>query len=209
MQIRLKLLHIKVRTEPCTRFAKLRIPILYVGGRHFLISAKAENCDKTPFPGGDIIFTVTFALGNLKIQIPGTIGRVDAGKETEIVFTHGTKFGVLSQGHALFWAIVVDSSKKIRWLCDEDSKPLAIQEFGFHVHTFHSLTMGELYSLIALAVTSTVFITNTFLTYLTNKSDIDSFYNSFISNIPFTLIIMSVLTVLFVAYSAYAVKPER
>jgi hypothetical protein len=187
----------------------LRIPILYVGGRHFIISAKAENFGKAPFQGGNIKFVVTFAFGNLHIEINGKIGKIEAGKKGDVIFDRGTKFGVLSQGHALFWAVVTDLNNNAVQLSNDEGKPITQQQYGFHVHTFHSLTMGELYSLIALTVTSLAFITNIVLTILLNQQELGNFATNFFMNIPITLIIMAILAVLLFAYFAYNMKPER
>jgi len=59
-------------------------------------------------------------------------------------------WGVLAHGHSLFLAEVVLSSGNSIQLYSEERKKLQRQKNGCHVHSFYSLSRGELYTLIAL-----------------------------------------------------------
>jgi len=68
--------------------------------------------------------------------------------------------------------------------------------------------MGELYSLIALSVTSLAFFINLILTIILNQQELAIFSGNFFRNIPLTSIIMTILFILLITYFAYNLKPE-
>jgi hypothetical protein len=163
------MLQLKVKTTPITRFLKfIRIFFFYVNGSNFKISASVMNPSSQKFNGGNLKIVVTYAFGNLWEQIIAQIGPIEPKGEVKVNFQGQDKWGVLAQGHALFWASISDNSGNLVQLFDKQSRPLVRQEQGYHVHTVHSLTPGELYSLIALTVTSIAFVTNVILTIIIN-----------------------------------------
>lgn len=172
------MLHLKVKTNPITRFLKfIRIPFFYVNGSSFKISASIKNLDSQQFQGGKLQIIVTYAFGNLFESIPAQVGAIKPKDEAKVDFQGQDKWGVLAHGHALFWARVWDNKGNSVQLYDENSKQLAIQKQGYHVHTFHSLTPGELYSLIALTVTSLAFVTNVILTIMINYDKLSAIFH--------------------------------
>lgn len=186
------MLYVRIRTKPITRFLRfIHIPFFYVGGSHFRISAYITNFEATQFQGGELDITVRYAFGSLAEFIIGKIGAIDPNKEVKADFEGNDTWGVLAQGHALFMVRVVDKARNPVNLCDENGKPLQgqlhmkgkyengqlskIPEYRYHVHTFHSLTAGELYSLIALTVNTVAFATNVVLTIIVNDKSIWSY----------------------------------
>ena len=99
-------------------------------------------------------------------------------------------WGVLAQGHALFWAYVVDSAGKTIDLCDEKGGKLPKQlDWGSHVHTFHSLGFGELCALLALLVNTIAFVANILLTSFVNIEKLSVLWNTVFYSIPVSTIV--------------------
>ena len=172
------MLHLKVKTNPITRFLRfIRIPFFYVNGSNFRISASVANLGFQQFQGGKLQIVVTYAFGNLVESIPAQVGEIKPKDELKVDFQGQDKWGVLAHGHALFWVTFYDNNGKPIQLYDEKSNPLAVQQNGFHIHTFHALTPGELYSLIALTVTSIALITDVILTIIINLDKLLSVLN--------------------------------
>jgi len=73
--------------------------------------------------------------------------------------------GVLAHGHSLFLADVVLPVGNAIQLYSKDGKKLDRQDGGYHVHSFYSLSRGELYTLIAL-------YTNILLVILLNHKEL-------------------------------------
>jgi len=154
-------MHVKVITKPITKLLKyLPIPFLYACGYYFKISIFIKNLGSQTFPGGRLNILVTYAFGNLREIIPGIVPSVNAGEEKEVDLKGQTMWGILAQGHALFLANLIDVAGNFVPLCNERSQLLQKQNLGYHVHTFYSLTRGELYTLIALwiSVASTILL---------------------------------------------------
>jgi hypothetical protein len=113
-----------------------------------------------PFNGGTVNVFVTYAFGNLSEQMSGTVPlvAVNASGESLVDLKGRDKWGVLANGHALFWANLGDANGNFVPLYDEKSQLLQTQKLEiqkqqinvYHIHTFYSLTRGELYTLIAL-----------------------------------------------------------
>ena len=103
------MLEIKVKTEPITRFLRfVRILFFYVGGSNFKISASVKNLSSQQFPSGNLLIIVTYAFGDLFELIPARVGSIEPNKEIEVDFQGHDNWGVLAQGHALFWATIVE-----------------------------------------------------------------------------------------------------
>ena len=154
-------LHVKIRTKPLTRLLKvIPIPFLYVHGHNFKISITIKNFGPQRFNGGRIWIRVTYAFGNLNEEIEETVQSIDAHKERVVDSKEQDNLGVLANGHALFWAELSESQSGIVRLFDEKSKPLQLQHLTvdgrtrnvYQVHSFYSLTRGEIYTLTALYV---------------------------------------------------------
>ena len=189
------MLSVTIKTKPITIFFRfIRILFFYVNGGNFKISAYVKNLDSSKFQGGKLIVQVRYAFGQLGESIEGKVGAIDPKKKVKVDFEGADKWGVLANGHALFWANVVDSNGHSVGLCCEDSKSLQKQELGYHVHTFHALSLAEFYSLTALFVNSIAFIANIILTAYVNReklSDIGKFLqNNSISIASFVVLIV-------------------
>lgn len=159
-------IYVKIKTKPITRILRF-IPFpFYVHGHNFKISISIKNLGSQTFNGGTINIFVRYAFGNLKEQMSGTIPLINSSEEQLVDFKGRDKWGVLAHGHALFYATINDLKGNIIPLCDEKSQPLQIQPIivttfkksqllqipigAYHVHSFYSLTRGEIYTLIAL-----------------------------------------------------------
>ncbi len=171
-------IHVTIITKPLTKFLKY-IPIpaflgLYVCGHLFEISVFAENLGSQIFPGGNLNIFVTYAFGNLREVITGSAPTIRGGEKRQIDLKGRNKWGVLAQGHAIFRVELIDSAgNDVLPLYDKDGKPLqpqilimhdkegrSIPKGVTHVHTFYSLSRGELYTLIALLVNVVAFCIN-------------------------------------------------
>jgi len=127
-----------------------------------------------PFGGGIINVFVKYAFGNLFEQISGAVPLVDANCESEVDLKGAEKWGVLANGHALFLANLTDAKGNSMPLYNEKSQPLQRQQDGYHIHTFYSLTRGELYTLIALYL-------NILLTILLNRDSLIELFRRLIA----------------------------
>jgi hypothetical protein len=200
------MLNVKVKTKPITRFLHVgRVPFFYVGGGSFRVTARIKNFGSTPFQGGTLKIVIEYAFTKFQETIEARIGAI--GAQNEIIVDAGKKgaiLGVLSQGHAIFWAEVVDNANNPVDLCDEHGIMLTKQlmpvltftngswlknaVYRCQVHSFHSLTAGELYTLMAIAVSTVVFLINVFLTIIVNFQKLAEAWNAFISyTIPVSL----------------------
>jgi hypothetical protein len=196
------MLYVTIRTKPITRFFRfIRVPFFYVSGGNFRISACVKNIDSTKFQGGKLSVNVISAFGQLKLLIEGRVKPIDPKKEVEVDFEGHDVFGVLANGHALFFANVLDNANTLFVLCDEKSKALQKQELGYHVQTFHSLAVGEFFSLAALMVNSIAFIANIILITYVNReklSDIWNILQNYIVPIAFFAVLIILLWIVFV-----------
>jgi len=170
---------VTIKTKPITRLLRfIPVPFLHVHGHNFKISISVKNLGTQTFNGGAMSIFVQYAFGNLQEQIKGAIPSIDAKKECLIDLHGNDELGVLAHGHALFYANISDLQGNLIPLYDEKSQALQIQAiiittynenrqavqrpiFVYQVHTFYSLTRGEIYTLIAL-------YTNILLTILVN-----------------------------------------
>ena len=191
------MLNVKIKTKPITKFFYIgRVPFFYVGGGSFIVSTRIKNMGSTTFQGGILKIVVEYAFTKFKETLEARIGAIEA--QSEITVEAGKKgaiLGVLSQGHAIFWAEVIDNANNSVDLCDAKGVMLAKQlmpvfEFNngkwlknavyrYQVHSFHSLTSGELYALIAIAASTFVFLINVFLTIIVNFQKLVEAWNSF------------------------------
>jgi len=165
------LVHVTIRTKPLTKFLKY-IPIpsftgLYVCGHLFEISGSVENLGSQMFPGGHLNIVVRYAFGNLIEVMTGAVPAVSGGEKHPIDFKGRDKWGVLAQGHALFLAKLIDSVGKDVPFYDREARPLQAQPSGLtHIHSFYSLSRGELYTLIALLTSVVALCINIFLKFV-------------------------------------------
>ncbi|MFX0210849.1 MAG: hypothetical protein ACFFDT_33025 [Candidatus Hodarchaeota archaeon] len=154
---------VKIKTKAVTRFLKIiPIPFLYVNGGKFKVNARVKNFSSQPFQGGKLKLIVTYAMGRLPEWIIGNIGQIPVDGEIEVDFQGHETQGVLANGHALFWAELFDARNISNQLVNEKNQRLQKQELGFHVHTFHALTPGELFTLIALSFNVFIFLVDLF-----------------------------------------------
>ena len=192
------MLNVKIKTKPITKLLHfIRIPFFYVSGGNFRITAKIKNFDSAEFQGGAITILIRYAFGNLTELIQMRVDAIEPQKEVKVDFKGHDIWGVLAQGHALFWVYVVDKATKPIDLCDEKGKTLQRQPdteasddekqllpkivYRYHVHTFHSLSFGELCSLIALMVNTFAFITNIVLVAIVNNEKLSGLWNAFVN----------------------------
>ncbi len=194
------MLNVRIKTKPITKlFHFIRIPFFYVSGGHFRISARIKNFDSAQFQGGAITIFIRYASGNLTELIQMRVDAIEPQQEVNVDFRGHDIWGVLAQGHALFWVYVDDKANKPIDLCDEEGKPLQKQldteavndknQFvkwvhRYHVHTFHSLGFGEFFSLLALLVNTLAFFTNIVLVAIVNNEKLSAIWNSSVYNIP-------------------------
>jgi len=92
-------------------------------------------------------------------------------------------------------ANIIDNANNLIDLCDEEGKSLQkqlyvetainakgqllnIPVFRWHVHTFHSLSFGELCSLLALTVNTIAFIINLVLALIVNSEKLSGVWTS-------------------------------
>jgi hypothetical protein len=203
------MLNISIKTKPITKLLHfLRVPFLYVGGSNFRISAKIKNFGSEQFQGGVITIFVKYAFGNLTELIEMGVEKIDPEKEVTVNFKGHDVWGVLAQGHALFWVYVVDKANKFVDLCDDNGKPLQRQMdmeavdderllkrvYRYHVHTFHSLGFGELCALIALFINTAAFITNIALVAMVNSEKLSVVWSTLIYSVPLSII--AILTII-------------
>lgn len=176
------MLNVKIKTKPITiPFKVIRVPFMYVSGSHFKISALIKNLDSQTIQGGQLQITVSYAFGNFFERMTGYVNEIRPQQEVKVDFQGNVKWGVEANGHAIFFAVFFDSAGNEIVLCDERSHPLDRQRLGYHVHTFHALTVGELYTLMALTVNSIAFITNILLTALANSAKLSEGWNSLLN----------------------------
>jgi hypothetical protein len=155
---KLSKISLRIKTKPITILLRLiPVPFLYVHGHNFKISISVKNLGPQSFNGGTVNVFVTYAFGNLFEQMSGTIPSVDANGESPVDLKGKDKWGVLANGHALFLANLSDANGNFVPLYDEKSQLLQKQKLDqkqqidvYHIHSFYSLTRGELYTLIAL-----------------------------------------------------------
>jgi hypothetical protein len=200
------MLNVKVKTKPITRFLHFgRVPFFYVGGGSFRVTARIKNFDSTTFQGGMLKIVIQYAFTSFLETIEARIGAIEAHKEITVELGNkGVILGVLSQGHAIFWAEVVNNASNSVDLCDANGTSLGKQlheittfangsfsksaVYRSQVHSFHSLTAGELYTLIAIEVSTFVFLINVFLTIIVNYQKLSEAWMAFISySIPVSL----------------------
>jgi len=143
----------KIKTKPITRLLKIiPVPFLYVQGHNFKISISIKNWGPVKFSGGKIVILVSYAFGNLFEKMDGMVPSIDANNEVIVDLNGKDKWGILAHGHALLLALLFDSQGNLIQLCNEKRQLLQIQSGGYHVHSFYSLTRGEIYVLVALYV---------------------------------------------------------
>lgn len=172
------MIRVKIKTKAITRLLKF-IPIFffYVNGGSFKVTLYIKNFSSQQFQGGIIRILVTYAFGNLYENITERLGVIDLDNKEVRIDVPG-KWGVLAHGYALFYVNLQDSSQNIVPLCDDNRRPLQIQQIGqngaqwYHIHTFHALTPGELYTLLALSVSSLALILNFTLQIILNLDKI-------------------------------------
>lgn len=203
------MLSVTLKTKPITVFFRfIRIAFFYVNGSHFKISAHVKNRESSKFQGGKLTVEVNYAFGQLSERIEGKIGTIEPQKEAIVDFEGRDKWGVLANGHALFFANVEDNNGKPIELCGENLQPLEQQPFGYHVHTFHALSVAEFFSLTALFVNSLAFIANIILTTYMNREKLSDIWNAtqnygvIIVSIPVFLILLWIVFV-YVLYDHY------
>lgn len=99
------MLSVTVKTKPITKYFKfVRVLFFYVNGHNFKISAYVKNHDLTQqFQGGKLVLYVTYAFGTLMEKIEGKIGLIEPTKGVKVDFEGADVWGVLANGHALFW----------------------------------------------------------------------------------------------------------
>jgi hypothetical protein len=193
------MLYVKIKTKPITVFLRfIRILFFYVNGGNFRVSAYVKNLDSVKFQGGQLKILVTYAFGQLEEAIEGKIGVIEPGKVTKVDFEGADKWGVVANGHALFWANVVDNNGLVT-LCDENSRPLNKQPDGYHVHTFHALSVAEFFTLTALLVNSLAFIANIILTSYINREKLTNAWSFLVINSAPIALLVLVLVVLWTA----------
>ncbi len=214
------MLNISIKTKPITTpFKIIRVPFMYVSGSHFKISALITNLGSQTIQGGQLQIKVNYAFGNFFEQMIGYVnGVIRPQEEVKVDFLGNVKWGVEANGHAIFLALFYDNTGNLIPLCDKQSRPLGLQfdrvgaPLGYHVHTFHSLTVGELYTLMALTVNSIAFITNIILTALLNGTKLLENWDSLLNyqltlSIPFSIIldllIVAVVIWIFFVYVLY------
>ena len=207
------MLNVKIKTKPITKLLNLiRIPFFYVGGGNFRITANIKNFDSVQFQGGLITIFIRYAFGNLTELIQMKVGAIEPQKEVKVDFKGHDIWGVLAQGHALFWVNVVDKTTKPIDLCDEKGETLQKQldweapddekqltpkpVYRCHIHTFHSLGFGELYSLIALLVNTIAFVTNIILVAIVNNEKLSALWNASVYTVPLSTIVTLSLMVI-------------
>ena len=190
-------------------FKVIRVPFMYVSGSHFKISASIKNLGPETIQKGELRIMVSYAFGNFYERMTGFVESIHPQEEVTVDFRGSVKWGVEANGHAIFLALFVDNTGKQIDICDEESRPIQLQfnsmgqPLGYHVHTFHALTVGELYTLMALTVNSVAFITNIILIALVNSAKLSDTWNSLLNYqltqaILLTLIIAVVLWLVFV-----------
>jgi hypothetical protein len=173
------MLYVRLKTKPLTRILRfVRILFLYTSGCNFKISAYVKNLDSVQFQGGTLRILVTYAFGSLYERINGKVGLIEPESEVKVDFKGSDVWGVLANGHALFWVNVYDNTNTAIVLCNKKAKPLQKQKAGYHLHAFHAMTFGELISLIALIVTSFAFITNIILMTFINRDKLSDVWNT-------------------------------
>jgi hypothetical protein len=206
------MLSVTVKTKPITLFFRvIRILFFYVNGSHFRISSYVKNFDSPTFQGGKLTVYVKYAFGQLYEEIEGKVGAIKQGEKVRVDFEGANKWGVVANGHALFLANLVDNNGNLVALCDEDKKSLQKQEFtvgkrdlvGYHVHTFHALSLAEFFSLTALFVNSLAFIANVILITYVNQEKLSDAWSFLQINsaliVPFAFVIV-VLWIVFVYF---------
>jgi len=199
------MLNVSIKTKPITMpFKIIRVPFFYVSGSHFRISALITNLSSQTIQGGELHITISYAFGNFFERMIGYVGVIRPQEGVIVDFLGNVKWGVEANGHAIFLALFYDNTKNLIPLCDEKSRPLGLQvdrvrnPLGYHVHTFHALTVGELYTLMALTVNSFAFIINIFMTALVNGEKLIENWNFFLNYqlilaIPTTIILSLVI----------------
>jgi hypothetical protein len=149
------LMHVKIKTQPKTRLlGYIPIPFLYVHGNSFKISVFIRNSGNLKFNGGEIVILIKYAFGNLSESIRSAVQPVTAGEEIEVDLKGKSVWGVLAHGHSLFLVTLYEKQQTLVFvqLYNEKLEKLEHQEGGYHIHSFYSLTRGEIYTLIALYV---------------------------------------------------------
>jgi len=148
---------VKIRTKPLARlfgfcgYYWVKFP-LYVHGHHFKISISIKNMGATIFNGGRIEVRVSYAFVRFPELMRFSVSPINVGDTVEVDLKGRDKWGVLAHGHALLLAKLYDNQNKPIPLYNEKSELLEEQDNGYHVHSFYSLSRGELYTLIALYV---------------------------------------------------------
>jgi len=214
------MLNVKIKTKPITKLLHyIRIPFFYVGGGHFRITAQIKNFDSVRFQGGVITILIRYAFGNLTERIQMNIGAIEPKKEVKLDFEGHDIWGVLAQGHCLFWANIIDNTNKPIDLCNEDGKPLEKQSeieatedgkqivqkpvYRSHIHTFHSLGFGELCALLALGVNTLAFLTNIILFSIVNNEKLSVLWNTLVYTVPLSIIVILSFLVIAALYLVY------
>jgi len=143
--------YVKIRTKPIAKLFGYYVKFpLYVHGHHFKISISITNMGATTFNGGRIEVRVLYAFVRFPEIMSAPVSPIDAGDTVEVNLKG--KWGVLAHGHALLLAELYDIQNNSFPLCDEKSELLAKQDNGYHIHSFYSISRGELYTLTALYV---------------------------------------------------------